>query len=131
MRRMRKLTTLCVFASAGLALLTGCPSTDSRTSNQGGGSVLTAGAKIAGEQMSSLTPDEVQILVDLVSDRVAEFDIALSDEEAADAVDFLREYNINSVADIQALVEQFENDPDSIVIPDSILALIESQGVAV
>lgn len=109
-------------------LLTGCPAMDPRTSNQGGGNILTAGAKLAAGRISTLTPDEVQILGDTVSANSPQVDIRITDEQAADAVDFLNRYNVNTIRDIERLVEQSQRDPDSIEIPESILELFESGG---
>lgn len=109
-------------------LLTGCPAQDPRTSNQGGGSILSAGAKIAGSRISTLTPDEIQILGDTVSARSAQIELSITDQQAADAVQFLVDNKVNSIQDIQRLVEQYQNDPNSIEIPESILDLFESGG---
>jgi hypothetical protein len=118
--------------AAGLAalagLMTGCPSMDPRTSNQGGGNILTAGAKIAAGRISTLTPDEVQILGDTVSANSPQVEIWITDEQAADAVQFLKDNNVNTIQDIQRLVEQYRRDPDSIEIPQSIVDLFESGG---
>ncbi len=101
---------------------------DPRTSNQGGGNILTAAAKIAAGRISTLTPDEVQILGDTVSANSPQVEISITDEQAADAVRFLKDNNVNTIQDIQRLVEQYRRDPDSIEIPQSIIDLFESGG---
>lgn len=118
-------TRLLSGGAAALALVSmaGCPVVgDSRLANQGGGSVFSAVTKVAGEQMTALTPDELQIVADAVSDLSPEVDIFLSDEQAQAAVDFLVLNDLNSLADIEALA----NDPSGVQIPDSLQAIIDS-----
>lgn len=124
---MRISRLLLTTASLTALSITGCPQEQdtSRTSNQGGGNLITAGAKIAGENISALTADEVQVLADTVASRTGS-GLELTDEQAADAVSFIQTYDINTIADIEALVQQAEEDPDSIEIPESIGVLIES-----
>ncbi|RMF80653.1 MAG: hypothetical protein D6744_08000 [Planctomycetota bacterium] len=111
----------------GLMTLTGCPQQATRTSNQGGGNIITAGAKVAGGNISSLTPDEVQVLADKVASNTTDLDIPeLTDEQAAAAVDFLVANDVNTIEDVQNLIEQAEQDPTSIEIPDSIQELIDA-----
>ena len=124
----RKTATLALCALGGLSLLSGCIfPTDPRTSNQGGGNILTATGKIASGQLASLTPDEIQILADTAAQANPQIpDIQLTDEQAQAASDFLKANNVNTVEDIQQLIEQAQQDPNSIVIPDSVLSLINA-----
>jgi hypothetical protein len=117
---------LTAAAGASLALLAGCPFVDSRTTNQGGGNLITAAIKVATEQIATLTPDEVQVLTDTVSDVSPDIEVNVTDEQAAAAVEFLVANNVYTIADIERLVEQAENDPGSIRIPDAVVALIEA-----
>jgi len=106
-------------ACAGLALLAGCVSVSSeRTSNQGGGSMLTAGAKVANNQLADLTADEIQLLADMISELAEEVDIFLTDEDAAVIRDFLMQNNLNSIEDIQNLIAEAQaaDDPLSVVV---------------
>lgn len=118
--------------TAGLTCVTffalgGCPMAGpERTTNQGGGNILSATSKIVGGQMTNLTPDELQIAVDTVSNVSEAIDIELTDEQAQAAVDFLVANSLNSIEDIEAFVAQAENDPDSVQIPESLQALIDS-----
>lgn len=121
---------LGVLSASVLLSIAGCPvaATESRTNNQGGGSLITAGAKILGQNMSTLTADEIQIL----ADKAAEFapadkqeQLTLSDEQAAAVTDFIDANGVDSVSDLEALIQQAEDDPGSIVIPESVLDLIE------
>lgn len=124
---MRTPWCLGMIGAMGLLTLTGCPQQSTRTNNQGGGNIITAGAKVAGGNISSLTPDEVQVLADKVASNTTDLDIPeLTDEQAAAAVDFLVANNVNTIEDVQNLVEQAEQDPTSIEIPDSIQELIDA-----
>lgn len=120
------------FLVATLALtlvgLTGCPvaATPSRTSNQGGGNLVTAGAKIAGGSIASLTPDELQVITDKAVEVNPNIDIPeLSDEEAAAAVDFLVANDLNTLDDVVNLIQEAETDPNAIVVPDSVMSVLE------
>lgn len=123
-----KRLTLAVCAVSTLSVLAGCfIPLDPRTSNQGGGNILTATGKIASGQLGSLTPDEIQILADTAAQANPQIpDIQLTDEQAQAASDFLKANNINTVEDIQNLVEQAQQDPNSVVIPDSVMSLINA-----
>ncbi len=111
--------------AAGLTVcLTGCPTTDARTSNQGGGSLISAGAKVLGGEISNLTPDELQVAADTAADITDDPQLAgfvLGDDDAAAIVDFLELNGINTVDDIQRLAD----NPDSLEIPESLQTLID------
>jgi len=110
-----------------LLVLTGCPQPVTRTNNQGGGSILTASLKIAGGQMSQLTPDEIQILADTLTSSRSELALPpLTDEQAQAVSDFLVAHNINTVDDIQRVIDEAESNPGSVVIPDSVRQLFEA-----
>ncbi|GAG03522.1 unnamed protein product, partial [marine sediment metagenome] len=82
-----KPTILGGFLAATLLTLTGCPFVQNRTNNQGGGSILTAGAKVVGGSMTVLTPDEIQIVTDTVRDVANNPDLPqVTDEQAQVAV---------------------------------------------
>lgn len=125
MDAMRSRVSLAVLA-AGLALIAGCPSTDSTFTNQGGGNLLTAVGKVLGSNIDALTPDELQIMVSAVGEFDPQFAVEVTDEQAAAGIDFIKANNIRSIADIEALIAQAEQDPGSVVIPDSVLALIQA-----
>lgn len=109
-----------------LISVTGCPFGDSRTTNQGGGTVVTAAGKVVGGQMTLLTPDEIQIVSDTISDLSPEVSLFIGDDEAAVAVDFLRANNLNSLEDIAAFAKEAANNPGSVVIPESLTQLLDS-----
>jgi hypothetical protein len=119
-----------VRAAAGLVVVTGLfvavtgcmGSSDPRTSNQGGGNIITAGVKIATGEMTALTPDELQILGDLVASQNPAVP-TLDDDTAALLADFIDVNNLNSFDDINNLIAQVQADPESIVIPDGFTEL--------
>lgn len=119
---MRTRVALVTMAALGTGLVGGCPITETRTNNQGGGSLLTAGVKLLNAQLANLTPDEVQILVDRVDERKASLEIDLSDEQAQAIVDFLRANNLSSIEAVAAVI----NNPGALVIPESLEALVEA-----
>lgn len=132
MKSARTKFALCAAAALAIIAIPGCPSADSRTSNQGGGTILSAGTKVAGNQIATLTPDEIQILYDLAASRTPKLDgYDLTDEQAAAAAEFLKLNEVNSPADIDRLVKQYEADPSSIEFPAALLALAGSGGFAV
>ena len=105
------------FVAAGLALVTGCPSTSSE------GNIVTAISKVASGNMTDLTSTEVLILLDRIgeiSPQVA--GITITADEAEAAVDFLQANNIDTIADIEAIA----SNPDGLVVPDSVASLVES-----
>jgi hypothetical protein len=118
---MRKLITAVVGTSW---LMGGCllPAFDSRTSNQGGGTIVTAVNKVTSQQLARLTADELQILADAFSELSPDVNITLTDEQAQAAVDFLVTNEVNSFADVETLA----NDPDAAEVPESLQAIIDS-----
>lgn len=126
---MRKI--LLGAASAALLMtLTGCPfSVDNRLNNQGGGTILTATGKVTSERLSTLTPDEIQILADTANGLVEEVDVTLTDDEAAILSELLVANQINGFTDIEDLVRQAEEDPDSIIIPEGVESIAEGENV--
>jgi hypothetical protein len=119
---------------AGLLLtISGCPGAGGdSTSNQGGGSVFTTGAKFANDNIGDLNPDEWQIAFDyapMVADwtgidlsEVGEIP-ALSDEEAQSIVDLLDEHNVSTMAEAGQLVEQIAMG--NVQVPANLMALYE------
>lgn len=110
-------------AAVSMGTLAGCPSADSRTGNQGGGSLISAGAKVAGGTMTTLTADEIQIIGDVIATRSTRFaGVEITDEQAVAAVDFLDANNLDTVSEIKALVD----NPNGITIPSSVQALLDA-----
>ncbi len=120
---MKRYLLSAVSFALAMSLTAGCPATESRTNNQGGGSILSAGAKFASGSLANLTPDEIQVVTDFVAGVVPRFEaLDVDDTEAQAAVDFLEANDINTVADIQALAQ----NPGEIEIPDSVQVIIEA-----
>lgn len=120
---MKRFLLAGLVTALGLSLAAGCPTQDSRTSNQGGGSVISAATKFATGNLSGLTPDEIQVVGDFVAGVSPKFaELAVTDEEAQAAVDFLVANGIDSVADAQALAQ----NPGSVEIPESVQAIVEA-----
>ena len=111
-----------------LLVVTGCPLAmpGSRTNNQGGGSLVTAGLKFANDNPGSMTADEIQIVSDLVIEQ-AELPIdPLTDEQAGAVITFIDDNNLNTIEDFRAL--QYA-DIDDLVISDEVREVLESEEV--
>ena len=122
---------LLVLTVATLAGVLGCFA-DTRTSNQGGGSLLTVAAKLAQQDVGSLNADEWQILTDnaptlasYVGADVSQVpDLPeLTDEQAQAIVDFLSENNISTFNDLSSLQQMITNG--QVTIPDELVGLAE------
>ena len=108
--------------AASLALALGC---GANAGNGGGGNIITAASKVVFGTMSKLTPDEIQILVEAVNQsNLANVDVTIDDTQSAAAADFLKANDVNTIQDIQQLVNDIENDPNSVVVPPAVVALI-------
>jgi hypothetical protein len=89
-------------------------------SNQGGGTVLSAVAKVTSGELTSLTPDEVQLLAEGAGELLPDLDLPpLTDEEAQAVVDVLVEFELDSMEDVGEFIEQVlegevEIDPETI-----------------
>lgn len=86
----------------------------------------SAGLKIANNQMSQLTSNEVlalsQLVISVVTEETGATIPALTTEQAAAIVAFLQANNINSPDDLALLIENAENDPSSIQGLDALAA---------
>ncbi len=123
----RKSISLFVAVSASL-LIAGCPTAAvDRTNNQGGGTIVTAGAKIASGKIGTLTPDELQLMHDKAIELNPELAAApeLTDEQAEAAVEFLDANDLETLDDVVELIEEASDNPDTVVIPDSVQAVLE------
>lgn len=123
----RKLIVVAACGYAGLLMLTGCLSVPwERTGNQGGSSVVQATTKFLGNNLGDLNPDDIQVLADLATSIVGADIPAVTDEQAAAVVSFLDANSIGTVQDLQDIVRQAEQDPNSIVIPDNVRQVIQA-----
>lgn len=85
---------------------------DQRTGNQYGGDLRTAYNKVTGEQMSLLTPDEIQIYGDEAS-AVSSSDtlnLSLTDAEAFDISEFLIDNGLDSPDELEEFLDVPGND---------------------
>lgn len=100
----------CALATMALGLgLTGCF----------GDSILSAGAKIAGGQISSLTSGEIKILNQTVTDVLAATNPGFTAEPLTDAQadalsTFFKANNLNTIEDFESLQQTAESNPDSL-----------------
>lgn len=120
---VRKAAVLGLTAGFVLTGTLGClfaPVVPERTSNQGGGTILTATGKVFEGQMTQLTPDEVQMVVDQINDLSPQVDLTLDDDQAQAIVDFLAQNGINSFDDFQNL------DPATVQPPQGATQLFEN-----
>ncbi|MHC4441649.1 MAG: hypothetical protein ACYTF1_06745 [Planctomycetota bacterium] len=113
---MGTITRFCICGLAVMFLLTttGCPVADARTNNQGGGSIITAGGKIAEGSVGDLTADEWQILTDSAPSLAGLLGIELptdvtipqlTDEQAAAIVTLLDQHNINTIDELRSAID--------------------------
>ncbi len=116
-RRMKALAVMVVVIGVGLPLF-GCP---------GALPPEVSGAlKIANNQWSQLTGAEIYALVQAANAADPDLNLNITREQADIIAQFLRDNEIDSPADWNAVVEQAANDPGSIVIPDGAEELFSS-----
>lgn len=129
---------LCVLSAIVLVAVVGCP--DSRTSNQGGGSIITVGAKLASNPsdppIGDLNPDELQVLADNMESLASMAGItlpegatipSLTDEEAAEIEAFLDANGVNNISDLESLAAAIE--AGTIDVPESLMSLAAAFGM--
>ncbi len=105
---------------AGLIVFAGGCFGDPRTTNQGGGNIISATVKVGTGQLSNLTPDEIQIVGDNIATFIAGApSVELSDDQAAAISQVLIDNNLNTIQDVTDLVE----NPGDVVLPDEFLDL--------
>ena len=95
-----------------------------------GESILSAGAKVAGGQMSQLTPNEIKILnqtvIDLLSADNPGFNpLALTDPQADAISNFLSVNELNTFEDIEAIVDLAQTNPEQIQGLEELAAAFE------
>lgn len=127
--RAQKLIVASLLGCLAFLVLSGCfppPVADTRTGNQGGSSAIQAGAKLGANHLDWFNPDDVQVLADLATEASGAQLPEVTDEQAAAFVTFIADNNIVTIEHVQALVEQAQSDPDSIVISDEVQAVLEA-----
>jgi hypothetical protein len=117
------LTASSAVVVTSLLSLGGCPG--ARTCNQGCSNVAQAANKVMSDEIGDLNPDDVQILTDLAIAYAGVTFPPVTDDQAHAVVTFLSDNNVQTIADAQALIQQAEDDPDSIVISDEVRVVIE------
>ena len=115
--------------AAVILLLAGCMG-DPRTTNQGGGSIITAATKVHDQQLNQLTPDEVQIVADLVSDLLPEVDIELSDDVADAVTALFVENEVTSFDEARTLADALIHTPQVVHIPPALTTLFVADRTA-
>jgi hypothetical protein len=128
---------LCVLAAVVLIAVVGCP--DPRTTNQGGGSLLTVAAKLMSNPsdppIGDLNPDEMQILTDNLAMLAGQFGYSLpegvtisslTDEQAQAIADFLDDNGVTYLSDLQNLASSIESG--EIELPAALQDLAEAMG---
>ena len=119
----RKLLVLSVLGSCTLLLLAGCPSFDERTNNQGGSNQVQAATKLLSNQLGSLNPDDVQVLADIATQASGATNVPqVTDEQAAAVVSFLAANNIQTIEDVQRLID----NPQGVVVPPDVQSVLET-----
>lgn len=116
--------SMTLIGLAGLASLTlgGCPIGDPRLTNQGGGSLLTVAGKALGGNLSAITPDEIQVITDFaIAQTNAPID-PVPDDVAETVVDLINQNNINTLAELENLI----NNPETFNVTPEQLAVLEA-----
>lgn len=106
---------LTVLLALGILAAGGC----------GGGSgesLLTAGAKIAAGQISTLTAGEILLLRQFLAAQ-GYVTPTLTEEQAAALAQFLQANGINTVEDVNRVIQQAATDPGSITLPPGFVEL--------
>ena len=129
---------LCVLSAVVLTVGVGCP--DARTSNQGGGSLLTVMTTLLSNPeclpIGELNPDELQILMDNLQMLAGQFGYSLpegviisslTDEQAQAIADFLDDNGIVCLSDLQNLASNVESG--EVEMPDGLMELTDVLGV--
>lgn len=140
----RNRMSLCV-ALACIALVgsTGCDAFNlfgaPRTTDGGGGNILTAGVKVANGTMTQLTQDEMQILSDQVSSLVAAASPGttlpeMTNDQADAFIEFLTVNTVpggmsglNSIEDLQNFAAAAQADPSIVNVPDSLIEAYQGE----
>lgn len=135
-RRLLAVAVLCVaVAGSGGCDLFGLFNVfaPARITDGGGGSILSAGVKVATGEMTMLTQDEMQILNDQIGSLLQAADPSLpvqemTNEQADGVIDFLQQNSVpggstglNSIEEIQAFAEAVQADPSILVVPQTLI----------
>ncbi len=125
----KKAALVAAWGLVGL-LICGCgllfPMFGGRTCDQGCSTTAQAVGKIVSNNLGGLNPDDVQVLVDL-AEQVSGVNIpAVTNDQAKAVVEFLQANGVTTVESLQGKIEQAQTDPNSIIIPEDVLAVLEA-----
>lgn len=118
--KIRSLSSLAVLGLAVLLSATGCLSVV-QPENE-----VTWAVKAAMGNLTATTVTEWQAVAETIDEAVPEVEVLLTDAQAQAILDFIRLNEIDTLADIQAIIEQALSDPASIQLPDGFLELFSS-----
>jgi len=103
------------------------PTPTERTTNQGGGSLVSAMSKVTDGDIAAWTPDEIQILGDKITELNPDDDpMSFSDAQAAALSEFLVDNDVNTLGDWDGVMDQYNADPSSVDIPDGAEELFDN-----
>ena len=133
MARTWKLAVWGMCAAAVLPFI-GCDSGggSDRLNNQGGASIFSVGAKLAGDNIGGLNPDEWQYLTDNADTLAVQFGIdlgqfgdlpELTDEQAQALVDWLAANGVQTQADLRRLFS--DAAAGEVEIPEELIDVVE------
>jgi exosome complex RNA-binding protein Csl4 len=123
----RKLVVMCTLGGLGLVLLGGCFFPSPGTGEyQGGSNLIQATTKFTSDRLDTMNPDDVQVLASLAPELTGQEIPEVTDEQAAAVVQFIEDNSIVTFADLEQIVAQAAEDPDSIVISPEVQAVIDS-----
>lgn len=128
-----KFVTVGIVASIGLILLSGCffgMPQQVGDRDQGGSSPTQATSKFLNDQWGEMNPDDIQMLVQIAPDVIPELEEEdlpeINDDQAETFVNFLEANNVETQSDLQAVIEQAQDDPNSIENYDEVKEVLET-----
>ena len=110
---------------AGLLNAGGCPTNTSACSGDPLAAV-SAAQKFLNCGLLDITPCEMQAVIGVVNENNPAVTITVTEEQLQAAVDFLHANNLRCMSDLEALIRQAQQDPGSVVVPDSLHQLANS-----
>lgn len=119
-------TAVLIVLGSMSMLVCGCGLPAGRTCDQGCSNPLQAAGKIVADDLGGLNPDDVQVLTDIAIQVTGIQIPAVTNEQAAAVVSFLSANGITTIESLQAKIEEARANPDVIVIPDDVRAVLEA-----
>lgn len=124
-----KLIAFSLLGCVSVLMLGGCP-TDTgsgRLCNQPGpecATIISAGLKIVQDRLDLLNPDDIQVLSDTAIEASGAAITPLTDDQAQAVVNVMTANNITTIASLQAVILQAQQDPSSVNISAADLAIL-------